>query len=231
MSILCILLYLLVQTIEEVIIIEIKWIGNTSFLIKNSFGKKVLLDPVQIYPHIKEYDSNADIIILSHTHNNEPNNKFINKNCTVINSCGSFSNDFITLQGFKSFKDNFNGFKRGENIIYLFNIDGFKICHLGSLGHKLDDTLLSKLSNLDFLFIPIGGHFCLDGFSASKLALSLSPKYIIPMCFKNSSEYFYLDGPNKFLSCIKNISSYNSNIIYSNDLSFKDDCSVILLSS
>ncbi|MDZ4957323.1 hypothetical protein GNF51_16410, partial [Clostridium perfringens] len=111
------------------------------------------------------------------------------------------------------------------------DIDNFKICHLGSLGHKLDDNLLSKISKVDFLFIPIGGHFCLDGFDAAKLALSLNPKYIIPMCFKTSSEYFYLDGPHKFLSSIKNILSYKSNTIYSDDLSFKDKCSVILLSN
>lgn len=210
---------------------EIKWIGNTSFLIKNSMGKKILLDPMQIYPYIRKYDLNPDMITFSHTHNNEIINEYIDKNCIIINSSCTFSNKFINLEGYKTFKDNIGGYKRGENIIYLMNIDGFKICHLGSLGHKLDDNLLNKLSNLDFLFIPIGGHFCLDGFSAAKLASSLNPKYIIPMCFKTSSEYFYLDGPHKFLSSIKNILSYNTNTIYSSDLSFNDKCSVILLST
>ncbi|GAA0087144.1 MBL fold metallo-hydrolase [Clostridium sp. CTA-7] len=210
---------------------EIKWIGNTSFLIKNSLGKRILLDPMQIYPYIEKYDLKPDIITFSHTHTNEIINKYIDKNCTVINSSCSFSNSFINLEGFKTFKDNMNGFKRGENIIYYLNIDNFKICHLGSLGHKLDDELINKLSEVDFLFIPIGGHFCLDGYSAAKLALTLKPKYIIPMCFKTSSEYFYLDGPYKFLSSLKNILSYKSNTIYSDDISFKDKCSVILLSN
>ncbi|WP_291651616.1 MBL fold metallo-hydrolase [Clostridium sp.] len=210
---------------------EIKWIGNTSFLIKNSTGKRILLDPMQIYPHIEKYDLNPDIITFSHTHNNEIINEHVDKNCIIINSACSYSNHFVSLEGYKTFKDDFYGYKRGENIIYLLNIDEFKICHLGSLGHQLDDELLNKLTNLDFLFIPIGGHFCLDGFSAAKLALSLKPKYIIPMFFKTSSEYFYLDGPHKFLSSLKNILSYNTNTIYSNDLSFKDRCSVILLSA
>ncbi len=210
---------------------EIKWIGNTSFLIKNSIGKRILLDPMQIYPYIEKYDLKPDIITFSHTHTNEIINKFIDKDCIIVNSPCSFSNDFINLEGYETFKDDLNGFKRGENIIYFLNIDGFKICHLGSLGHRLDNDLLSKLSDLDFLFIPIGGHFCLDGFSAARLAINLKPKYIIPMCFKNSSEYFYLDGPHKFLSSIKNIISYNCNSIYSDDLSFKDKCSVLLLST
>ena len=35
---------------------EIKWIGHSCFLIKNLLGKKVLIDPMQIYPYIQKYD-------------------------------------------------------------------------------------------------------------------------------------------------------------------------------
>jgi len=208
---------------------EIKWIGNSSFLIKNSLGKKILIDPTQIYPYIQKYDLKPDIITFSHSHNNEIINEYIFKNYKVINSAIHFENDYFHIQGFKSYRDDFSGFKRGENIIYLFEIDGFKLCHLGSLGHLLQDDLLNKLTNLDFLFIPIGGHFCLDGYLASKLAISLKPRFIIPMCFKTSSEYFYLDGPLKFLLYLKNIVSYDTNTIYTNDLSSTKDSTVILL--
>lgn len=208
---------------------EIKWIGHTSFLIKNYLGKKILLDPIQIYPYIQKYDLKPDIITFSHFHSNEIINEYINNNFKIINSATTFNNNYFNIQGFNSFRDNFSGFKRGKNIIYLIEIDEFKICHLGSLGHILDDELINELSDLDFLFIPIGGHFCLDGSSAAKLASILKPKYIIPMCFKTSSKDFYLDGPLKFLSSYKNISSYNSNTIYSNDLSFNNKSTVILL--
>jgi L-ascorbate metabolism protein UlaG (beta-lactamase superfamily) len=208
---------------------EIKWIGHTCFLIKNCLGKKILLDPMQIYPYIQKYDLKPDIITFSHFHNNEIINEYIDNNCKIINSVTTFNDKYFNIQGFNSFQDNDSGFKRGENIIYLIELDGFKICHLGSLGHILDNELISKLTHLDFLFIPIGGHFCLDGHSAAKLASILKPKYIIPMCFKTSSEYFYLDGPLKFLSSYENIYSYYSNTIYSNDLSFYDKTKVILL--
>lgn len=207
---------------------EIKWIGNSSFLIKNCLGKKILLDPMQIYPYIQKYDLKPDIITFSHSHNEEIINEYINNSYKIINSATHFEDNYFNIRGFNSFRDDYSGFKRGENIIYLFEIDGFKLCHLGSLGHILNDELISKLSNLDFLFIPIGGHFCLDGYSAAKLALTLKPRYVIPMCFKTSSEYFYLDGPLKFLSSLKNITSYRNNTIYTNDLSF-DNCTTVIL--
>lgn len=209
---------------------QIKWIGNTTFLLKTALGKKVLLDPNQIYPVLQKYDLNPDIITFSHIHNINILNNFTNTNCKILNSNSFFENEFIKIEGIKTYRDNFMGYKRGENIIYILNVDDFKICHLGSLGHKLDDSIMSKLNDVDFLFIPIGGHFSLDGYEASKLAKAIKPKYIIPIFFKNSLEYFYLDGPYKFLSSIKNVLSFNTNNIYTKNLNFQDNCSVLLFS-
>ena len=208
---------------------EIKWIGNSCFLIKNLLGKKILVDPMQIYPYIQKYDLKPDIITFSHSHNNEIISDCVINNYKVINDTKYFEDDYFSIQGFNSYRDNFSGFRRGENIIYLFEIDGFKICHLGSLGHFLDDELLNKLNNLHFLFIPIGGHFCLDGLLAAKIVSTLKPKYIIPMSFKNSLEDFYLDGPLKFLSSLKNIIHYDTNTIYTDELPLSNDSTVLLL--
>lgn len=208
---------------------EIKWIGHSSFLIKNYLGKKILIDPMQIYSYIQKYDLKPDIITFSHSHNNEFINDCIINNYKIINTATFFKNEYFTIEGFKSYRDNFSGFKRGENIIYVFEIDGIKLCHLGSLGHLLNDDLLNKLTNIDFLFIPIGGHFCLDGHLSAKLATSLNAKYIIPMSFKTSSEYFYLDGSLKFLSSLKNIIYYNNNTINTDDLPLNSKSTVILL--
>ena len=59
---------------------EIKWMGHTSFLIKSSLGKKILIDPIQIYPYIQKYDLNTEIITFSHSHNNEIIYYYINYN-------------------------------------------------------------------------------------------------------------------------------------------------------
>lgn len=197
---------------------KITLINNSVFLIKTSLGKKILLDPIQIDDNTKISDLNPDIITLSHFHNNDTLNKFSFPNCKIINSDCNFSNDYINISGFKTYRDNFSGFKRGENIIYLIEVDNLKICHLGSLGHILDESLIKKLYNLDFLFIPIGGNFYLDGITASKLANKLQPKFIIPIYFKNSTNFFYLDGAFKFLSSMKNILNVNGNTIIDKDL-------------
>lgn len=208
---------------------EIKWISHSCFLIKNSIGKKILIDPIQIYPHIQKYDLRPDIITFSHTHNNEFINKFIIDDYKVINSATEFKNNYFNIKGFMTYKDNFNGYKRGENIIYLFEIDNYRLCHLGSLGHLLDTKLINELINIDFLFIPIGGNFVLDGYSASTIINYLNPKYIIPMSFKTSNKFFYFDSPLKFLKSIKNIIYNDTDVIYTNNLNFTSSSTVILL--
>ena len=134
----------------------------------------------------------------------------MNNNCKILNSATKFENKDFYVEGFNSFRDNYNGFKRGDNIIYILEIDGLKLCHLGSLGHILNEEIINKLSDIDILFIPIGGHFCLDGHSAFKLASSINPKYIIPMSFKTSSEYFYLDGSTKASERVSLVNEFNN---------------------
>lgn len=207
---------------------EIQWLGDTTFLIKNSTGKRILINPFDLNCSIKEYDFQPDIITISNNKCINTLSTYINKDCNLINSCVEFTNEYISIHGYNSYSDNINGLKRGNNIIYTFEIDKLKLCHLGTLGHKLDPKFLSILKDLDFLLIPIGGHFSLDGSDAASLATNINAKYIIPMLYKPSLQQSYLDGPYKFISHMKNIININDSTIDTTDLSFDTNNSVII---
>ncbi|MEG0857835.1 MAG: MBL fold metallo-hydrolase [Terrisporobacter sp.] len=208
---------------------EIKWFGNTTFLIKNSTGKRILINPIDLNSSIVKYDFQPDLITLSTSLYNDDINIYLDNGCKLINSCESFANEYISIKGYNAYNDNIKGLKRGNNIIYIFEIDNIKFCHLGTLGHKLDNELLSNLKDLDFLFIPIGGNFCLDGFDAANMSIDINSKYILPMLYKSSLQLSYLDGPYKFISKMKNILNFNTDIIQTSDLSFDTTNSVIIL--
>lgn len=208
---------------------EIKWFGDTTFLIKNSTGKRILINPIDLNSSIIKYDFQPDLITLSNSFYNDDINNYLNNGCKVINSCEEFSNEYISIKGYSTYSDNLKGLKRGNNIIYVFEIDNIRFCHLGTLGHKLDNEFVSKLKDLDFLFIPIGGHFCLDGFEASNLSIDINSKYILPMLYKTSLQHSYLDGPHKYISHMKNISKLNTSIVQTSELSFDTNNSIIIL--
>lgn len=191
---------------------EIQWFGNSTFLIKNSFGKKLLIDPFNI---LKTYKNSicSNIISISKYSWSNLNNNLVNNSTKIIYSNENYSDDNIKIKGYLSYSDKFLGLKRGKNIIFTYEIDNLKLCHLGYLGEPINDELIKILKNVDILFIPIGGSTCLDGLNASKISNVLCPKYIIPMCYKSLNSDFYFDGPKNFLSHCKTIYKHDNSIL------------------
>ena len=194
---------------------KIQWFGNSTFLLTTDLGKKILLDPFNIFSTLTE-NITADIstfsrpIDFSIVKNIKPFGKIVNTacNCDIEN---------IKVEGFESKSDLIQGLKRGPNIIYLFKVDNLKICHLGYLGEFINNELIKILHNADILFIPIGGNLCLNGIDAYSLSEKLNAKYIIPMCCKNNYSNFYFNGPKDFLSSCKNVVSVKTDTVYFSD--------------
>lgn len=207
---------------------KIQWLGNSTFLIKTSLGKKILIDPFNI---LKTFSSDIHSNIISISKNSwiDSNNTFISPETKVVCSNDTYFDGSIKIKGYLSYSDKLSGLKRGKNTIFTYEIDNYKLCHLGYLGENLNDELVKILKDIDILFIPIGGSICLDGLSAYKLSSLLSPKYIIPMCYKSLNSDFYFDGPKNFVSNCKNIYKHNSSTINIAELDSKSIPLTILL--
>lgn len=207
---------------------EIQWFGNSTFLIKSSLGKKLLIDPfntlktfnISICPNIVSISKNSWVNL---------NNNLINQSTKIIYSNENYFDDSIKVKGYLSYSDKLLGLKRGKNIIFKYEFDDYKLCHLGYLGEPLNDELIKTLKNMDILFIPIGGSICLDGLSAYKLSTLLCPKYIIPMCYKSFNSDFYFDGPKNFLSHCKSIYKHNKSVLHISELNYSSLPLTILL--
>ena len=80
------------------------------------------------------------------------------------------------------YHDNVGGLERGLNGIWVIEMDGLHIVHLGDLGHILSDEQVKQIGPVDVLMIPVGGVYTLNGSDAKKVIAQLKPKrYIIPM--------------------------------------------------
>src|SRR3977135_2250249 len=58
---------------------------------------------------------------------------------------------------------------RDGNSIFIFEVGGLCIGHLGHLHHKLDESHFAAIGRLDIVMVPIDGTYTmsLDGISAS----------------------------------------------------------------
>lgn len=210
---------------------QIIWYGHSCFLIKTSNGKRILMDP---FDDSLGYDNNfpkCDIITMSHSHSTHSHLNTLNYQTKTINSPGTFDLNYLNITGIKTFHDKCKGLKRGSNIIFLFKFDNISICHLGDLGHIPSNYIIDKLKNIDILFIPIGGHFTLNGNDAHKLCLLIEPKLILPMHYKTNTLRMNLDDCKNFLIHMPVIEKINSNLLNIDDMSENSLMKTMLLKS
>src|SRR5204863_8452497 len=92
----------------------------------------------------------------------------------------------VRLQTVGTYHDEMSGLQRGKNGVWVLDIDGIRVVHLGDLGHSLNKTQLKRLGSVDVLMIPVGGVYTLNGITAMKVVEQIKPKrYILPMHYGN----------------------------------------------
>ncbi len=198
---------------------KVKWLGHACFLITSDSGTKIITDPFNVggginYPEIKE---SADIVLLSHEHGDHNNTGAIKGNPQVIKEVGTKEAKGIKFKGIGTYHDDAKGTKRGRNTIYVFEVDGVKICHLGDLGHELNNAQIAEIGKVDVLFIPAGGFYTCEVQVATDVCTKISAKVVIPMHFKTSkvdtSLFGAIVGCDEFLRGKTDINRRDSNEI------------------
>lgn len=181
---------------------EVKYLGHSGFRIK---GKKTILvtDPYDPYIGFEMPKVSADIVTISHDHKDHNNVAAVGKTTRrepfIISGPGEYEILGVSVFGVSSFHDTKRGAERGKNTIYVINIDGMRLVHLGDLGHKLDDKQIEEVNGADILFIPVGGTYTIDTRMAVEVIGQIQPKIIIPMHYKVPGLVFDLAPVDEFL--------------------------------
>jgi L-ascorbate metabolism protein UlaG (beta-lactamase superfamily) len=179
--------------------VKIRWFGQACFLLESQDGTKIVTDPFDGSVGYKIPMLEADIVTVSHDHYDHNYVEGVQGDPQVIKSPGEFTIGSVNIKGVPAYHDEVKGAKRGPNIIYTFDIDGIKVCHLGDLGHLLSKTQLEDIGDVDVLLIPVGGTFTLDAEGAAAAIEQFSPKITIPMHFKTPAISLPIDPVDKFL--------------------------------
>jgi L-ascorbate metabolism protein UlaG (beta-lactamase superfamily) len=167
---------------------KIQWLGHASFLLTSEGGTRIITDPYQPGAFGLDYGpiaEEADIVTVSHEHADHNHVADVKGNPQIVRGAGSHEAKGIRFKGIAAYHDPTGGSQRGENTIFCFALDGVNVCHLGDLGHDLDDSAVAEAGPVDVLLVPVGGNFTIDAAVANKVCDKLKPKMIIPMHFKN----------------------------------------------
>lgn len=163
---------------------EISYLGHSSFKIK---GKEttIITDPFSSdFVGLKFPKVEADIVTVSHNHKDHNFIQAVEGAPFIIDSPGEYEVKGISIFGYPSFHDSKSGAERGINNIFLIEIDGINICHLGDLGVKLTDKIVEEISIADILLVPVGGITTIGPEEAVEVIKQIEPLIVIPMHFK-----------------------------------------------
>jgi len=183
---------------------HITWYGQSFFQLQTSQNKgeqlSLLIDPFGEGIGLKCLSMGADILLISHDHNDHNNKRAARGTPFLIECPGEYEIKDIFIQGIHSFHDDVQGKQRGNNTIYTIEMEGIKICHRGDFGQKeLTPEQLEKIGDVDILMIPVGGVYTINAKEASRIISQIEPSIVIPMHYYMPKLKIKLDGVDKFL--------------------------------
>lgn len=176
---------------------EIKYLGHSSFLFTSEKGSRILIDPYSenISPEFPL--ETCDIVVITHEHNDHNAAWRLEGTPFIVKRTSSFitetefpiphTGELFTFKGIPSFHDGAKGKIKGPNTIYTFEMDGLSCCHLGDLGHLLDDTTIKLIGRVNILCMPVGGLTTINSAKAMILITKFMPAYVFPMHYNTET--------------------------------------------
>lgn len=163
---------------------NIKWFGQSCFLLTSENGTSVLADPCAPSTGYDVKNVYCSAVTVSHMHSDHCYIKAAAGEPVIITEPGEYEVGGVRITGFPAFHDEAGGAKRGKNIMFLFEIDGIRVLHAGDIGHQLSREQAAAIGLVDVLLVPIGGKYTIDYLGARELANTLRPSVVIPMHFR-----------------------------------------------
>jgi L-ascorbate metabolism protein UlaG (beta-lactamase superfamily) len=180
---------------------EITWYGHSCFRLR-SRSATVVTDPYgkgtgYTLPRVR-----ADVVTISHEDPYHNHSKGIAGKPYVVRSPGEYEVKGAFIVGIRTFCDTKNGAERGFNTIYLVEMEGLCVCHLGDLAHLPSQSQVEALSDVNVLLVPVGGKPCVSASQATEVISLIEPEIVIPMRYRTPTTTIQLDPVTKFIKAM-----------------------------
>lgn len=157
---------------------------------KVSFGDTTLaFDPISKQSKHAGAKFGADIAFVSMNHpdfNGVEQVSHGGKDPFAVWGPGEYEFGAVTARGYGT-KTIYGGVEC-FNTIYQVRLEEINLIFLGALSSpEIDPKILGEFGEVDILFVPIGGGDVLDVPAASKLAVKLEAKLVIPMHYTDAA--------------------------------------------
>lgn len=175
---------------------RVEWYGQSAFHLSTPEAS-VFIDPfgdlsaltqghgMQFdYPDIENVS--ADLLLVTHEHIDHNGVEAIGGEPTILRStAGRLESPLGEVVGIASEHDERAGTERGPNTIFVFALDGTRVCHFGDFGQSaLRPEQAEAIGEIDLLILPVGGGPTIGADGAAEIVGRLAPRWVVPMHYR-----------------------------------------------
>jgi L-ascorbate metabolism protein UlaG (beta-lactamase superfamily) len=220
---------------------KLTWYGQSCFLLETSTGTRVVMDPIPAnIGYTPPADLKADVVTVSHEHGDHNNIALVAGKPKILRGLTADKKGWVkidekvkdvSIHSIGVYHDENRGADRGLNTVFLFEVGGMRIAHLGDLGHTLTDDQLSAIGSVDVVLVPVGGAFTVDARQATRVVDQLHPRLmVIPMHYKTDVLTIKeLAGVDAFLEGKPNVRRETTNTIPLSTLKARPGTEIVVL--
>jgi L-ascorbate metabolism protein UlaG (beta-lactamase superfamily) len=212
---------------------RVEWFGQSAFRLDGD-GKTVAIDPfgdmsalsrdrgIQWdYPAIAGVE--PDLLLITHEHGDHNAVETIDgEPLTLRSTAGILQSPLGDVVAIASEHDERAGVERGPNTIFVFELDGVRVCHMGDFGQSgLREEQTAAIGDVDLLIVPVGGGPTIGVEQASSIVERLSPRWVVPMHYR-TPRIGFLETADEFLARAKHVAQLDEPVFETGELQQTD---------
>jgi L-ascorbate metabolism protein UlaG (beta-lactamase superfamily) len=150
------------------------------------------------YPPID--NAEAQLVLITHEHADHNGVEAIGGSPEILRAtAGRLPSPIGEVTAIASEHDERAGTERGANTIFVFELGGLRVCHLGDLGQRaLREEQAAAIGEIDLLFVPVGGGPTIGAEQAGAIVERLAPRWATPMHYR-TRRIGFLEAADTFL--------------------------------
>ncbi|MGH2903417.1 MAG: MBL fold metallo-hydrolase [Solirubrobacteraceae bacterium] len=195
---------------------QVEWYGQSAFLL-TAGDTKVAIDPFADmsamaakhgmrfdYPPIEGVE--ADLLLVTHEHFDHNGVEAIGGDPAILRStAGALESPIGAVTAIASEHDEVAGTERGPNTIFVFELDGLRVCHFGDFGQReLRHEQAEAIGSVDLVILPVGGGPTAGASEAAAIVERLSPRWVVPMHYR-TPRIGFLETADEFLELMAHV--------------------------
>ena len=208
---------------------RVEWHGHAAFTLRGEEGT-VFVEPFGEMSSVGgreirwEYPPVAadgiDLLLVTHEHRDHNAVEGVGGEPVTLRAApGRHETPIGEVLGIAAEHDEEGGSERGEDVIYVFELEGLRVAHFGDFGQAaLRPEQAEELDDLDLMMIPVGGGPTIGGATAAAIVGQLRPAWAVPMHYR-TPRIDFLDSEEGFTAELEpNVLRVNGPVVETTEL-------------